>query len=483
MKQPLRKLKPMREKRNGRPNGFKILFATLALLLLRVAAQGQADQIDDYIRSRMELRHIPGLSVAVVKEGKVLLAKGYGLANVELSVPATEHTVYQLASITKQFTATAVLMLIEEGKISLDDVITKHLDGLPATWSGVTIRHLLNHTSGIKSYTSAPNFSKTARKDYTKEEIIKLIADAPIDFAPGDRWAYNNTGYFLLGMLIEKVSGKEYGAFLNERIFQPLAMTSTRVNELTEIIKNRATGYTWQNNRLWNGEYVSPTQPFSAGALISTVLDLTKWDAALHSEKVLKQSSLEQMWTPTKLNDGRKMSYGFGWYMDVYRTRRRIVHGGGIQGFSTYICRFLDDRLTVIVLANQDGGRTESLAAGIAEFFIPALRENAPKPLADDVPKITQFLKEVVIDFANGIGDPDRFTPEAQQFFFPQRIKEGKRMLGSFGPLKSFELMEETIKDKNGMWSCKAVFGSQIIRLDFTLSEEGKIAGIGIRLQ
>jgi CubicO group peptidase (beta-lactamase class C family) len=362
------------------------------------------------------------------------------------------------------------MLLVEDGKISLDDKITKHLDGLPLTWGNVTIRHLLNHTSGIKSYTSTPNFSQTARKDYTREEIIKLIAESPLDFTSGDRWTYNNTGYFLLGMLIEKVSGMEYGAFLNTRIFQPLGMTSTRVNSLTEIIKNRATGYTWQKDRLWNGEYVSPTQPFSAGALISTVLDLTKWDAALYTEKILKQSSLEQMWTPTKLNDGRKMSYGFGWYMDVYRTRRRVAHGGGIQGFSTYICRFLDDKLTVIVLANQDGGRAESLAAGIAEFFIPALSENAPKPLADNIPKMTQFLKEVVIDFANGTGDPDRFTPEAQHLFFPQRIKDGKRMLGAFGPLKSFELMEETMKEKNDVWSYKAVFGSQIIRLDFTLS-------------
>jgi CubicO group peptidase (beta-lactamase class C family) len=462
---------------------LKYLSAILALLLLPVVVQAQADQLDDYIRSRMEIRHIPGLSVAVVKDGKVLLAKGYGLANVELFVPATENTVYQLASVTKQFTATAIMMLVEEGKIFLDDKITKHLDGLPIAWGSVTVRHLLNHTSGIKSYTSAPNFSKTARQDYTREEIIKLIAEAPMDFAPGDRWAYNNTGYFLLGMIIEKVSGKEYGAFLNERIFQRLGMTSTRVNDLTEIIKNRATGYTWQKDRLRNGEYVSPTQPFSAGALTSTVLDLTKWDAALYTERVLKQSSLEQMWTPTKLNDGRTRGYGFGWEMDVYRTRRRIAHGGGIQGFSTYICRFLDDKLTVIVLTNQDSGEAEYLAAGIAKFFIPALREHAPKPLADNIPKLTQFLKEVVIDFANGTGDPDRFTSQAQMIFFPQRIKEGKRMLGAFGPLNSFELIEETIREDNVVWSYKAVFGSATIRLDFTLSEDGKIAGIGIRLQ
>ncbi|HZS08833.1 MAG TPA: serine hydrolase domain-containing protein [Blastocatellia bacterium] len=452
-----------------------------ALLLVSALAAARANGVDEFVQKQMEARHIPGVSVAVVQDGKVVLAKGYGMANVELSSPATENTVYQLASVTKQFTATAIMMLVEDGKISLDDKLTKILDGLPAAWDGVTVRHLLNHTSGIRSYTSVPDFFKTARKDYKKEEIIKLVTDAPMEFAPGEKWNYNNTGYFLLGMIIEKVSGKEYGAFLSERIFQPLGMTSTRVNDLTEVIKNRAQGYTWNNGRLRNGEYLSPTQPFSAGALVSTVLDLAKWDAALYTEKLLRRASLDQMWTPTKLNDGKTQDYGFGWGVDVYRTRKRLSHGGGIQGFSTFITRFVDDKLTVIVLVNQEGGAAAALANGIAEFYIPALKENAPKPVADSDPKTTQFLKEVITSLAGGTGDPNWFTQEAQKFFFPNRIKEGKQMLGALGALKSFELMEETVRDKNKVRGYKAVFGTTAMRCNFMLAEDGKIAGIGIR--
>jgi D-alanyl-D-alanine carboxypeptidase len=198
-----------------------VIVSSLLLCWMPVAAR--ADKVDAFIRGRMASDHVPGVSVAVVRNGKVVLARGYGLANVELAVPATPDTVYQLASVTKQFTATAVMMLVEAGKIGLDDKITKYLDGLPTAWGDVRIRQLLSHTSGIKSYTSVPDFFKTARKDYAKEEILKLVADAPLDFPPGERWSYSNTGYFLLGMLIEKVTGKAYGAFLHERIFFTLA--------------------------------------------------------------------------------------------------------------------------------------------------------------------------------------------------------------------------------------------------------------------
>ncbi len=211
------------------------------------------------------------------------------------------------------------------------------------------------------------------------------------------------------------------------------------------------------------------------------VLDMAKWDAALYTEKLLKKSSLDQMWTPTKLNDGSTQPYGFGWGVDIYRTRKVISHGGGIQGFSTHIARFVDDRLTIIVLANREGGGADALANGIAEFYLPALKENAPKAAADHDPKTTQFLKEVALSLATGAADQKWFTPDAQKFFFPDRIKEGKQMIGAFGELKSFELMEETMRNKEKVRSYKAVFGSTGLRLNFILAEDGKIAGIGIR--
>jgi D-alanyl-D-alanine carboxypeptidase len=455
--------------------------AQLMCLMVMVSASVRADDVDRYIQKRMEQRHIPGASVAVVRDGNIILAKGYGMANVELSSPATEQTVYQLASVTKQFTATAVMMLVEEGKVALDEKAVKYIDGLPQAWSHVTVRQLLDHTSGIKSYTGVEGFDKMMRKDFSKPDLLKLVTEAPMDFAPGEKWRYNNTGYFLLGMLIEKVSGKEYGAYLKERIFQPLGMGETRVNDLSTVIKNRAQGYTWRDGELKNGEYVSPTQPYSAGALVSTVLDLAKWDAALYTEKVLKRASLDQMWTPAKLNDGSATTYGFGWAVDVYRTRPRRSHGGGIPGFSTNIMRFVDDKLTVIVLTNSDGGGADNLASGIAEFYLPALAANAPKPIEDADPKTTQFLKDVFTKSLAGEASPDWFSADAQKFFFPNRIKDLQRDFGSQGPIKSFDLMEERKQEKTRSRGYRIAFADLKIRCTFTLNEEGKIAGVGLR--
>jgi CubicO group peptidase (beta-lactamase class C family) len=454
-------------------------FAFVLLCLTGVSAV--ADGVDDYVQKLMASRHIPGASVAVIKDGKPVLLKGYGQANVELGVMATENTAYQLASVTKQFTAAAIMMLAEDGKLALDDKLPKFFDRLPAAWSNVTVRQLLNHTSGIRSYTNLPDFDKTLRQDFSKEAILKMSADAPVEFAPGEKYNYNNTGYYLLGMIIEKASGKEYGAFLTERIFQPLGMTATRLNDLRDVINGRAAGYAWEAGRLRNGEYVSPTQPFSAGALISTVVDMAKWDAALYTDKLLKRASLEQMWTPEKLNDGKPLAYGYGWGVDIYRTRKRISHGGGINGFSTFIARFVDDKLTVVVLTNSESGDAGALANGIAEFYIPALAENAPKAIADNDPKLTAFLKEVIASLANGEGNPDWFTPEARAMLFPDRIRQGRQMMGAHGPLNAFELQEDRTEGGVRRRAYKAVFGDFALRCGFTLAADGKIAGVGMR--
>ena len=455
---------------------------SLLLSMVLTAPSVRGDEVDDYVRVQMKNRHVPGLSLAVVRDGQVVKAMGYGMANVEHSAPATENTAYQLASVTKQFTAVATMMLVEEGKLSLDSKVTEILDGLPAAWSGVTVRHLLNHTSGIKSYTGLKDFFVTARKDYDKAELIKLVADLPMEFAPGDRFAYNNTGYYLLGMILEKVSGKDYDAFLRARIFEPLGMASTRLNNLTEIIPNRAQGYAWRNGTLKHGEYVSPTQPFSAGALITTVTDLAKWDAALYGDKLLKRSALEAMWAPTKLNDGKMQDYGFGWEVSPYRTKKRLSHGGGIQGFSTFVERFVDDKVTVIVLANSENARSESIAHGVAEFYVPGLKEAAPKPITDKQPQVTEFHRKVLLTLATGTADETWFTPEFQKFLFPDRVKEGKQMFGS-GQLKSFDLMEEDRQGARTRRVYHANFEGAQLRVNMTFLDTGKIGGIGVSPQ
>src|SRR5687768_8426298 len=351
----------------------RILGVAFAAAMMVFARAGWADQVDDYVAGEMAKRQIPGVSIAVTRDGKVVKTQGYGFANVELEVKATPDTVYQLASVTKQFTATAIMMLVDEGKLALDDKIQKHLSDVPKAWEEVTVRHLLDHTSGIKSYTSIPNFFANARKDYTPQELIKLVADAPMEFKPGEKFAYNNTGYYLLGLIIEKAGGKKYGELLEERIFKPIGMTSTRVNDHKAIIKNRAQGYSLPGGKLVNGEYVSPTQPYSAGALVSNVIDMAKWDVAMASEGLLRKPMLVKMFSESKLNDGKGAGYGFGWAVGSRNGRKLVDHGGGIPGFSTQITRFLDDKLTIIVLTNCDNGRAGPIANGIAGFYVPEL--------------------------------------------------------------------------------------------------------------
>src|SRR5688572_4438221 len=378
---------------------LKTCFRICVAVSLLAASTVHADKVDRYVSAQLKKFNAPGLSLAVVKNGKMIKAKGYGLANVELNVPATPQTVYQWASVSKQFTAAATLLLVDDGKLKLDDRISLHLTNTPVAWSNVTVRQLLNHTSGIKSYTSISNFFKDIRKDFTQDQLIGLVRGLPLKFEPGAQWSYNNTGYFLLGMIIEKASGRSYGDFLQERIFGPLEMTTARLNEQFVIITNRATGYATVSNRWVTSEFVSPTQPFSAGALIGTVFDLAKWDAALYADWLLSPANRELMWTPTRLNDGKTRDYGLGWQLGTLRGHRFVSHGGGIHGFSTYILRLLEDRLTVIVLINS-GADPEFVAKGIADLYLPGLLLTSIKPKADPDPALTSRLQQCLRDLA-----------------------------------------------------------------------------------
>ena len=473
-----------------RPVRRSLLVLGLAGLLLPALAGAQAapaaappvDQtaaVDAFVQKTMDAGQVPGVSVAVIKDGKVVVAKGYGLSDVEKGTKATEKTVYQLASVTKQFTAMATLMLVEQGKLSLDAKVTTILPGLPEAWAPVTIRHLLTHTSGIKSYTDVFWAQKVAdSRVFTADEILALVKDAPMQFAPGEKFAYCNTGYFLLGMVIEKVAGKPYGQFVAERIFKPLGMTASAYDDYADVRPIRAKGYRTVNGQTKPAERTHPSQPFAAGALVSTVLDLAKWDAALTARKLLKPASYEAMWTPMTLNDGKPSTYGFGWIVDTYRGRPRQSHGGGISGFSTFIARFPDDKVTVVALVNQAGAG--SLVNGIAEIYLPALTAAAPKPIADPDAKTTEFLRQVLTSAAQGSADPANLTPGFAAFLLPDRVKEGPQMMGRHGALTSFDLMEESTRETNRVRVYRAVFGTTPLRITFTVTAEGKVAGLGV---
>jgi len=317
----------------------------------------------------MARQHIPGLALLVSRGGQVVRAQGYGWANVELQVPVKAETIFQSGSVGKQFTATAVMMLVDEGKIALDDPLIKYFPDGPASWKRVTIRELLSHTAGFTDYPK--NFDM--RKDYTEAEMLRIVESIPPAFPAGTSWSYSNLGYLTLGILIHKVTGEFYGDFLRERIFQPLGMNTTRIISEADIVPNRSSGYRLVHGELKNQEWVSPTVNTTAdGSLYFSILDLAKWDAALYTDQLLKPSSLEQMWTVTKLRDGKPNSgpYGFGWFVETKNGHRVVEHEGQWQGFETEISRYLDDQLTVVVLTNLDEAKPEEFADHVAEMYL-----------------------------------------------------------------------------------------------------------------
>ena len=346
----------------------------------------QISSVDRYVTAEMESEHTPGLAVGIYSRGQILLAKGYGLANVELQVPVKPETIFQSGSVGKQFVSAAVMMLVEEGKVSLDDSVVKYFPNAPESWKPILIKNLLSHTSGLAEYESGERIGPKGpfylRLDFTEDELVNKIEALPIEFKPGEKWDYRNTNYALLGVMIHKATGKHYADFLQERIFRPWDMRATRLISETDIIPNRSSGYVMSGGKLQNQEWVSPTFNSTAdGTLYFNVLDLAKWDEALYGTSLLKQSSLDRIWTVFPLNDGNPnpAHYGFAWDISVVNGHKLIEHGGAWQGFTCVISRFVDDGLTVVVLTNFAGARPGVIAHAVAGLVNPALQPKEHK--------------------------------------------------------------------------------------------------------
>ena len=298
-----------------------------------ISAQNLETQLDKLYAERYK-KDTPGATILVAKEGKIIYHKAFGLANMELSVSMNPNNVFEIGSMTKQFTAVSILMLLEQGKLNIDDEITKFIPGYPTHGKKITIHHLLNHTSGIKSYTSM-NLTEIARKDMTPTEIIDYFKNEPMDFDPGEEWRYNNSGYILLGDIIEKVSGKSYEDFVEQNIFKPLGMDNSYYGHKNEIIKNRASGYQTRDGFV-NASYLSMSLPYAAGSLMSTVEDLYKWQKGLNSNALIKKETLQKAFQNTKLNNGKPTYYGYGWSINEINGSPSLEHGGGIFGYTSY---------------------------------------------------------------------------------------------------------------------------------------------------
>jgi D-alanyl-D-alanine carboxypeptidase len=334
--------------------------------------------LNTYIADEMERKHIPGLSLAIVEDGKIVIEKSYGFANAELRVPATSDTVYEIASITKSFTAVAILMLAQEGRLNVDDPITKYRAGLPDPWQAITLRHLLTHTSGIQDWRL--NWD---RRDLTAEMVAESIFGPALQWPAGSAADDCDVNFNLLGMVIHQLTGAPYDVFLRERIFEPLGMSATRHNDVSAIIPNRANGYDRRDEQLinsfrirWNNINLSPSVPANGanGSLLSTLTDMLTWDAALADERLLPQSVLQPMFTPVILNDGTQAPFGFGGEVETYQGHKLVAFNGGSAGFTSSISRFVDDQLSVIVLTNQDS-KPWDMCKEVAALFDPALAE------------------------------------------------------------------------------------------------------------
>jgi CubicO group peptidase (beta-lactamase class C family) len=376
-------------------------FVASLLLALLVTVPAAADPVDDYVRAVMAAKKIPGVSIAVLREGKIVKSKGYGLANLEHDVAATPDTIYQSGSVGKQFTAAGILMLAEDGKLGLDDRLSKHFPDGPSGWHRITIRHLLTHTSGLKDYGSD---EIDLRKDYTEDEYLDVIKRMPVEFESGTQWSYSNTGYLLLGILTSRLADKHWSEFLAERLFAPLGMTTTRVISERDLVMHRAAGYELDGEgEVKNQEWVAPSANQCAdGALYFSVKDLAAWDAALNARTFLRPESFEAWWTPVSLANGTTFPYGFGWDIEEQRGHRLIEHGGSWQGFRAAIARYLEQRLTVVVLSNLAQAQPEIMAHEIAGLLEPSLRRpDAGRTRSDPDADRTARLRDVLEAWAD----------------------------------------------------------------------------------
>ncbi|MGZ3373355.1 MAG: serine hydrolase [Gemmatimonadaceae bacterium] len=329
-----------------------------------IAAQ---QNVDDFIRDQMRELRIPGLSIAVIKEGKIVKEAGYGLADVETNTPATPQTVYKAASLSKQFIGAAIMLLVQDGKLQLDDRASRFLDTVPDTWKDITIRELLTHTSGIVR--DPVDYEPFRAQPIT--DVVRSAYSLPLNSQPGEKWLYSNVGYYVLAQIISNASGKPWDQFIAERLFVPAGMVSTRTTTTTAIVPNRASGYTRDGETIVDAENWIAVRP--SGAFVSTVDDLARWDAFLDTTSALSPSSRQQLWTRVKLKDQTSEDYGFGWYVHSFLGRARIHHDGQFPGFRSDYERFPDDKLTVIILANSDKAGLESFALKLAGFYAPSL--------------------------------------------------------------------------------------------------------------
>lgn len=442
-----------------------LVLLSLAALVPPAGARPAAPAVDEALAAKIDAvmsavykAGQPGAAIIVRKNGQTLFRKGYGLAHLELGVPVAPDMVFRLGSITKQFTAVSVLLLAQEGKLGLQDEITKFLPDYPTQGRKITIEHLLTHTSGIQSYTDMAEWLPLWRKDFTVKELIDLFKDKPMTFEPGRSWAYNNSAYVLLGAIIEKVSGLTYERFVEERLFKPLGMTSSCYDRTDRIIPRRVAGYQADAKGFVNAPYLSMTQPYAAGSLASTVDDLAVWSDAVFGGKAVGRDWLDKAWTPYKLANGESSGYGYGWFIADFAGHRSIEHGGGINGFSTYEMTLPEDGIFIAILTNSAvaGRDPEPRAVKIAWLVL-----GLPEPERKAVAVPAAELDKIAGVYANERGQEYYFSRDGAKLF-------AQRQGGAKNEIYPASATEFFLKDNPA-------------RFRFVPDDAGRIAGLRIQ--
>ena len=448
----------------------------------------QRNAIDHYVDTEMRREHVPGIAVGIYNRGQILLAKGYGLANIELNVPVKAETVFQSGSVGKQFAAAGIMMLVEECKVGLDDSIVKYFPNAPQSWQAILVKNLLSHTSGLSEYESDERVGPAGpfylRLDFTEDELVNKIEALPIEFKPGDRWDYRNTNYVLLGVIIHKVTGSFYSDYLQRRIFMPLGMSSTRLISEADIIPNRSSGYEIKGDKIQNQSWVSPTLNSTAdGALYFNVLDLAKWDAALYGTKLLKQASLDQIWTVFPLNDGKPNSgnYGFAWAIATVNGHKLVEHSGQWQGFTCHFLRYPDDNISVAVLTNSDSARPEQFAHVIAGIVNPDLELPKLVAIEDKQPELARRLAALLDQIAAGKDVKDQLSAKLAALLTPEVRETVVRELKLVWPSDALTLVSRKESDGIMVSRYRIAKGNESRIVRFGLGADGKVATLGLQ--
>jgi CubicO group peptidase (beta-lactamase class C family) len=446
----------------------------LAVLLIAGSAAGvRADAIDDYIRAEMARQHVPGLALAILRHGQLVRVQSYGFANLELQVPVHPDTLFQSGAVGKQFTAAAVMLLVEDGKLGLDESIRKYLPDAPRSWAPITIRQLLNHTSGLPT-----NPNGDIRREYTDDEMLQGLYQRELLFTPGTRWNYSNSGYVTLGIVIKKITGEPYGDLLAKRLFAPLGMQTARQIDDRAIVLNRAAGYQLRNGALRNQEWVSYTANSTAdGSLYLSALDYARWEAGVFGRKVLKPESWAEMAQPARLANGATHPYNFGWFLEHSAGQEIWRHSGGWQGFQAFIIRYRGDELTIVVLANSDSGRPVTMARHVAGLLDPKLAQPQGAPIEDRKPQVTARLQSLLQQIAAGKTNHQDFAFISKQDL-AEMMSGYQKTLKSLGSPREIALFARDESGDEQAYRYRARYDKGVLEVNLSYAANGKIAGL-----